>query len=75
MVFCSYICKASDKPTWEILLSCDNIPQQTIYSQRNNPIQTLPRHSSLHFANEADVLDELVDDHHQRYDKKGDDNE
>ena len=31
--------------------------------------------SSLHFANEADVLDELVDDHHQRYDKKGDDNE
>jgi len=31
--------------------------------------------SSLHFTNEAYVLDELVNDHHQRDDKKGDDNE
>jgi len=41
----SYICKASDKLTWEILLIYDNISQQTIYSQWDNPIQNLPRHS------------------------------
>lgn len=68
-------CKTSDILEWEILLSYDNISQQTTQSQWYYPIQTLPRHSSLHFTNEADVLDELVDDHHQRDDKKGNDNE